>query len=99
MFTLAHKQQALLTMQGVGAGDIHRVNQVGGGKLLQRIKTLFDRIIRRQGTGLRQLARINGGQFQLTAFMSGIDKLTGDPIGTYDCETNHLNRQPAGKGG
>lgn len=89
MFVMAHKQQCLLAVQRVRAGDIHGVNHIGLRQRRQIVKQMLDLIGGAEASGLLQTAGIDGVQPHFSALMGGIDKAFADPVGADDGKTNH----------
>ncbi|MNR01415.1 hypothetical protein D3C85_1172190 [compost metagenome] len=89
MFFVRKELQGLRGVQGVWAGDIHRVNRIALRHFIKRGKQMFDEIIIRKRLCLFKAAGIDGGEFEFAGFMGGVNELARDPVRAYNCETYH----------
>lgn len=89
MLFMAEEQLRLREVQGVRAGDIHRVNSVALRHVIKRGEEMLNEVIVGKTLRLLKAAGIDCGKFQFAGFVGGVDELARDPVRSNDCETYH----------
>ena len=89
MLFMAEEQQRLLAVKGVGAGDVNRIDGIRLGQCFKGIEKQADVVVGAKFLRFFQPARIDGGQFQLAAFVRGVDKAFRNPVGAHNGKANH----------
>ena len=86
---MAEEQLRLREVQGVRAGDIHRVNGVALRHVIKRSEEMLNEVIVGKTLRLLKAAGIDCGKFKFAGFVGGVDELARDPVRSNDCETYH----------